>query len=82
MVLLLERGPPDADDLRLAIAATFAARGTHPLAADLPTPPDFWATDFPGMAGEAGLSTADCLEAFAVLKAFWASHDLGSQPTG
>lgn len=79
LVLLIERGPPDPAQLRAALAATFAARGTHPLPEALKTPPDHWKVDFPGMAAEAGLSTADHLAAFAVLDAFWTTHALGRQ---
>ena len=77
LVLLIERGPPDAGDLRAALQATFGTRATHPLPASLAEPPAYWKTDFPGMAEEAGLSMTDTLAAFAVLDAFWAAHGLG-----
>jgi hypothetical protein len=76
LVLLIERGPPDAGDVRRALEATFAVRGTHPLPQTLPPPPSFWSRDFPGMAKEAGLSTLDHLEAFAVLDGYWSENDL------
>jgi hypothetical protein len=81
LVLLIERGPPDPGDLRAAVAATFAARGTHPVPETLAPPPAAWRADFPGMAAEAGLSTGDYLTAFAALDRFWADHALGS-PAG
>jgi len=71
LVLLIERGSPEAENLRRALELTFWARGTHPIPEMLPPPPAFWAKDFPGMAGEAGLSTRDYLEAFSILERFW-----------
>jgi hypothetical protein len=78
LVLLLERGLPDLAQIRLALQATFQTRGTHPLPEALSPPPASWATDFPGMAREAGLSTIDYLEAFAHLDHFWKSQGLGN----
>lgn len=78
LVLFIERGPPDAGDIRAALQATFATRGTHPLPETLPEPPPHWKKDFPGMAEEAGLSTSEYLAAFAILGAFWAAHALGT----
>jgi hypothetical protein len=80
LVLLIERGPPDVNEIRRALEATFSTRGTHPLPGTLPPPPAGWASEFVGMATEAGLSTADCSEAFASLKRFWGAHGLGAGP--
>jgi hypothetical protein len=77
LVLLLERGPPEAVEIRAALQATFATRGTHPLPAALGAPPQEWLADFARMAKEAGLTTEDYLEAFAKLQAFWNNHALG-----
>jgi hypothetical protein len=74
LVLLVERDPPEADDLRRAIAATFSTRATHSFPRTLPPPPKEWASEFVGMATEAGLSTTDYLNAFANLDRFWTSH--------
>jgi hypothetical protein len=81
LVLLIERGPPDREQTRTALRATFETRGTHPLPATLPPPPPSWAKDFPAMASEAAISTTDCLAAFTIVNAFWgtlALADLGS----
>lgn len=78
LVLLIERVPPAAGDVRRALAATFTTRATHPLPKALPPPPDAWATEFSGMAAEAGLSTTDYLDAFAVVERFWAVHGLSA----
>jgi hypothetical protein len=79
LVLLIERGPPPPDDIQQALEATFTTRGTHPLPTDLPPPPKEWATEFVGMAREAGLSTTGCVEAFAILERFWTGHELGAR---
>lgn len=81
LVLLIERGHPKVEDLRRSIAATFAARKSHPLPTKLPKPPEFWARDFPGMAAEAGLSTQDLYGAFEVLERFWVENGLGDTPS-
>jgi hypothetical protein len=73
LVVLIERGPPEPGAVRSALGATFAARATHPLPAALPEPPAAWAADFPAMAEEAGISTMDYLEAYAIVGRFWAS---------
>jgi hypothetical protein len=52
LVLLLEGGPPSAEEIRGAIAATFQTRGTHDIPATLPPPPEFWAADFSSMPAE------------------------------
>ena len=78
LVLLIERGPPEAGDVRRALEATFSTRATHPLPKTLPPPPGEWRTEFAGMAAEAGLSTTEYLEAFAILERFWATHGLGA----
>lgn len=77
LVLLIERGLPDPVAIRFALDATFRTRGTHPLPESLSSPPDFWARDFPAMAREAGISTTDHLEAFAILRSFWTSLGFG-----
>jgi Nucleotidyl transferase AbiEii toxin, Type IV TA system len=76
LVLLIERGRLQVGDVRPALRATFSTRGTHPLPASLDPPPKAWSLAFPSMAIEAGLSTADCAEAFSVLNAFWTSNAL------
>ncbi len=77
LVLLIERGAPDVEQIRYALRATFSTRGTHQLPAALTRPPTAWATDFIGMATEAGLPTTDYMEAFERLQTFWIRHALG-----
>jgi hypothetical protein len=73
LLLLIETGPPEPAQVRVALEATFATRKTHPLPESLPPPPESWKADFAAMAVEARLSTTDYLEGFAVLKQFWAA---------
>lgn len=78
LVLLVERGPREIPELREALRSTFVKRGTHPLPGSLPKPPESWSRDFPDMAVEAGLTTHDYLEGFAILELYWIEHSLGS----
>lgn len=80
LVLMIERGPPSPAELQSALRATFSTRATHPLPDTLPSPPDHWAVDFPTMAAEAGLSTADLVAGFQIVQAFWSAHSLGKTP--
>ncbi len=77
LVLLIERGLPDVEQIRTALAATFETRGTHAPPKTLAAPPATWEADFTGMAEEAGISTRDYLAAFAILDRFWTDHSLG-----
>jgi predicted transcriptional regulator of viral defense system len=79
LLLLIERGVPNPDEFREAILATFSTRKTHPLPVSLGAPPEEWASEFIGMATEAGLSTTDYLAAFAKLKTFWNGCGLGGE---
>jgi hypothetical protein len=78
LLLLIERGLPDPDQIRLALEVTFRTRDTHPLPSSLAPPPTAWAADFPALAREAGISTTDYLEAFAIVDSFWGSLAVGS----
>jgi Nucleotidyl transferase AbiEii toxin, Type IV TA system len=80
LVLLIERGLTEGDDLRQALGATFSTRGTHPVPEALRPPPEAWASDFARMATEAGLSTTDYLEAFTKVQTFWTDRALGGAP--
>jgi hypothetical protein len=78
LLLLIERGSPEAGDVQRALEATFSTRATHSLPKALQPPPSEWRTEFTGMAAEAWLSTTDYLEAFAILERFWNTHGLGA----
>lgn len=71
MVLLIERGALDLDAVRRAVMETFTHRRRHSIPSELAPPPRSWASEFPAMATEAGISTADVDEAFKILGAFW-----------
>ena len=79
LVLLIERGTPNAAEIRAALVATFTTRGTHPLPPALAPPPPSWKDDFTGMANQAGISTTDYLEAFALLESFWTTNQLAGR---
>jgi hypothetical protein len=77
LVLLIERGLPDVEAIRVALQASFATRGSHPVPSELAAPPESWAVDFPAMAEEANISTRDYLEAFGIISRFWSEAALG-----
>lgn len=77
LVLLIERASLEPAEIRRALDAAFETRKTHQLPESLPPPPAIWARDFPAMAREAGISTMDYREAFAIVEAFWASLAVG-----
>ena len=78
MVLLIERGELDLDAVRQAVIETFTHRRRQSIPNELSPPPRVWASEFPAMATEAGISTADLDEAFSILRAYWS----GLQPLG
>ena len=76
LVMLVERGIPDAAAIRAALVVTFVVRGTHPLPEALAAPPDAWYVEFVLMATEAGTSTTDYMVAFELLERFWTENEL------
>lgn len=71
LVLLIERGNLDPDEVRQALAATFGRRFGRPVPSELPTPPESWSVEFPAMAAQAGLARSDVKAAFEALNGFW-----------
>ncbi len=76
MVLLIERGLLDPDEVRRAVIETFTHRRRHTIPTRLAPPPSAWAAEIPAMAREAGISTTILGEAFTILDEFWS----GLQP--
>jgi len=74
LLLMLERQPPDPEDVRASLAATFTARGTHPVPEVLQEPPADWATEFAEMAAEVQLVTDSLRGAFQRLSAYWSAQ--------
>lgn len=70
LVLLIERADLTVNETCHAIGATFACRNTHPFRPSLPAPPASWATEFPAMANQAGLTMEDLGTAFERLSGF------------
>jgi len=71
MVLLIERGGLDPEEVRRALAATFGRRGERAVPVELVPPPETWSAEFTSMAGQAGLEHADLAAAFQALQQFW-----------
>jgi hypothetical protein len=80
LALTLEREPPDPQRSRVAVEATFARRGTHPIPVALPPPPASWADAFVRLAREAGLGSPSADEAHRQVEAFWRTLDLPYEP--
>lgn len=77
MVMLIQRGELDVVEVRSAVDETFARRNAHDLPDQLKQPPVAWAAEFPAMAKQTGLTTADINEAFEVLVQFAAELGIG-----
>ncbi len=72
LVVLIERGGLVALEVRNAIRATFASRGTHPIPPAIPDAPSGWASEFAPLAAEAGLAIDDVDRALVIVRAYWA----------
>ena len=70
ILLVASRSTFDADKLSAAIHATFEARATHALPAQLPEPPSKWATPFRRSSDELGLSWNDLDDATEAARNF------------
>jgi len=73
LILLVHSGLLAAADVRQALEATFSARATHSLTAELPKPPEAWSESFRALAVELGLPVQELEQSYAYLKAFWRS---------
>lgn len=71
LVLLIELGLPDAEQVRHALRATFDRRRTHPLPLELDSPPEEWAAPYKVLATETGLDFTTLHAAFAFLTTYW-----------
>ena len=71
MLLLIERGNLDPNEVRLAIDETFDRRKRQSPPDMLQPPPLVWKAEFPAMATEAGVSTQDLDHAFALVSTYW-----------
>lgn len=60
----------DAERVRAALGQTFDFRGTHPLPAALPKPPDAWVAPYARMAEDNELRWRSLPEVFAAASAF------------
>jgi hypothetical protein len=71
LVLLIETGGVTPDEVKEAIANTFAKRGSHAIPVSLPEPPAQWMNDFAELATQVQLAERDMPSAFAVLLGYW-----------
>ena len=71
LVLLAQSGQLRPSRIRQALRATFDARGSHSLPADLPTPPVDWLDSYAALAEHLGLRPRTLQAAHAYLTAHW-----------
>ncbi len=71
LVLLMELGLPEAEQVQRAVRATFARRQTHPLPAALPPPPAAWRTPYRQLAEACGLRLAIMEDGYSALVQYW-----------
>ena len=71
LVLLIERGELDPDEVAVAIRETFTRRNTHGVPSKLTVPPTSWASEFPSLARQAELTTPELDEAFEILTKYF-----------
>jgi hypothetical protein len=73
MVLLIERGALDAQQVNEAARATFATRARHSLPKELAPPPAAWKSEYAALAIEAEVGARDVDTAFQLMAAYWSS---------
>ncbi|MFA5975929.1 MAG: nucleotidyl transferase AbiEii/AbiGii toxin family protein [Elusimicrobiota bacterium] len=71
IVLLLDEGLEDLDNVRGALESTFRRRKTHPLPDTLQPPHSTWTKPYADIAAEIGLRTETAVDAFQKLSAYW-----------
>ena len=71
LVLLIDTGLLEPAATVTALRLTFARRATHPLPAELPPPPEGWATPFAALAEEVALVERTVEAAFAYVAVFY-----------
>jgi len=76
LVLLAQLEQLAPEHVRRALAATFEARGTHPLPAKLPAPPWDWTEPYADLAEKLGLQAQTLAQAYTYLAAYWQRWNL------
>lgn len=71
LVMFIERGELDPDEVATAIRETFTRRNTHAIPNDLSAPPTSWASEFPSLARQVDLSTPELDAAFKVVTGYF-----------
>ena len=75
LVLLLEVGLPEKEQVGRALVATFARRQTHPIPAHLLLPPESWREAYTALAAECGVQRTTIEEAYAAVALYWEALD-------
>jgi hypothetical protein len=72
LVLLIELQAMSPTRIHVAVATTFARRGTHAVPTDLPPPPSAWERPFTALAAECGIAHT-LTSAYESVAAYWRS---------
>jgi hypothetical protein len=70
LVLILDEQQPSLDEVRRAVAVTFARRQSHSVPEEILPPPAAWATPFAELAAECGLDYTP-ITAYERVLNFW-----------
>lgn len=73
LVLLIDAGLADKDNIRVALHETFKRRKTHKVPHTLEPPPAAWEAPYNALAKDCGVSKKSLDEAFGFVKDFWDS---------
>jgi len=77
MILLLDTGRLQPERVKQALRATFGARASHPVPAQLPAPPIEWTQPYAALAEELGLPANTLQDAHTCLGTHWQKWGLG-----
>ncbi len=76
LVLLIEYGLPESEQIIRALQATFTRRDTHSLPTQLEPPPDGWREPYAALATEHRVSYATVETAYECLVAYWGQLEI------
>jgi len=79
LILLLDSGLMDRDNIRHSLLATFSRPESHPLPQKLPPPPYIWAETFSVLAAEVNLSITTLSEAYTYVASYWEKWQMGER---
>ena len=79
LVLLIENGLPESEQIIRALQATFTRRDTHSLPTQLEPPPNGWKEPYAALAAEHNVSYPSVETAYECLVAYWSQLGIPSE---